>query len=38
MLDTETLDIVSVCTYSVDATGRDLHTEISLYCQTKGIR
>jgi hypothetical protein len=30
MLDTENLDIVSVCTYTVDPDGHDLHTEISL--------
>ena len=38
MLDTEELDIVSVCTYTVDPTGHDLHTEITLYCIEKGIR
>ena len=38
MLDTEQLDIVSVCTYTVDPTGHDLHTEISLYCIEKGIK
>ena len=38
MLDTEELDIVSVCTYTVDPTGHDLHTEITLYCIEKGIK
>ena len=38
MLDTEELDIVSVCTYTVDPDGHDLHTEITLYCIQKGIR
>ena len=38
MLDTEQLDIVSVCTYTVDPTGHDLHSEISLYCIEKGIQ
>jgi predicted dehydrogenase len=38
MLDTEQLDIVSVATYTVDPTGHDLHTEITLYCIEKGIK
>ena len=38
MLDTEELDMVSVCTYTVDPDGHDLHTEITLYCIQKGIR
>jgi hypothetical protein len=38
MLDTEDLDIVSVCTYTVDPSGHDLHTEITLYCIEKGVR
>ena len=37
MLDTEELDMVSVCTYTVDPEGHDLHTEITLYCIEKGI-
>lgn len=37
MLDEEELDIVSVCTYTVDPSGHDLHTEITLYCVEKGI-